>query len=93
MAKDTQYYLDKCKLMEKDLVDGAWYFGDCRNSEYARWNAKENQFYYKRYKFGSWFIESIKHPESDNGFDLFIVKMRIHPDDVPQEEKFEWSDI
>lgn len=77
--------------MEKDLVDGAWYFGECRNSEYARWSARDNKFYYRRYKFGHSYVESINHPESDDGYDLFIVYMCVNEQDVPDEYKFEWK--
>lgn len=55
-----------------DLKDGATYYGDCRNTSKARWDAKDGRFYYTRTKFGQSFEEEIFHPEMDAGFDLFI---------------------
>lgn len=59
-------------VAKKDLIDDAWYYGICRNASIARWNAEENKFYYLRTKFGTTQAESIRHPEDDNGYDLFI---------------------
>lgn len=59
-------------IPKKDLEDGEYYMGSCRNSEYAIWAAKLNCFIYKRTKFGSSFPETIKHPEDDDGYDLFL---------------------
>ena len=55
-----------------DLKDGVEYYGCCRNSSVARWNAKDGRFYYTRTKFGSSFEEGIECCENDDGFDLFI---------------------
>lgn len=64
-------------IAKKDLVDGAYYKGDCRNADVARWNAKVGCFFYTRYKFGSTFTEDINHPEDDDGFDLFWPDSRL----------------
>ena len=37
-------------------------------------------FYHMREKFGKIFVETINHPEDDNGFDLFIPLKRIKSD-------------
>lgn len=40
-------------LLAKDaLVDGAIYWGWCRNSSRARWKAARSRFVYRRTKFG-----------------------------------------
>ena len=59
-------------IVKKDLKDLRYYLGVCRNSHIAIWSKEENSFYYTRYKLGKFFTESIKHPEDDDGFDLFI---------------------
>lgn len=59
-------------LRKSDLVDGAYYYGRCRNADVAKWDATTQEFTYQRTKFGKTFPETIKHPEDDNGFDLFI---------------------
>lgn len=56
-------------VLKKDLVEGSFYYGSCRNSRVAIWDG--TQFIYVRTKFGSKFKETINHPEDDNGFDLF----------------------
>ena len=58
-------------IQKEDLIDGAYYDGQCRNATTARWFAKENVFVYWRTKFGDRFTETIKHPADDNGYDLF----------------------
>jgi len=56
-------------ISKSDLQVGAYYIGECRNSNIALWNGK--QFLYIREKFGSHFLEDINHPQDDNGYDLF----------------------
>lgn len=60
-------------IPKHELVDGQWYLGACRNSEYARWNAKTQKFDYRRQKFSQIFWDEIEHPEDDTGFDLFFA--------------------
>jgi hypothetical protein len=76
-------------VRKTDLVDGEYYYGRCRNSHCARWNAETQEFVYMRTKFGSRFAETIKHPEDDDGFDLFVPLFRCYPtgnDLVPGDE-------
>ena len=47
------------QIPKKELIHGAYYNGDCRNSCIARWNANDQLFYYWREKFGTKFIETI----------------------------------
>lgn len=53
-----------------ELVVGETYIGSCRNTDEATWNGKE--FEYKRYKFGTTYIDKINHFEDDDGYDLFV---------------------
>lgn len=67
--KDINF--NQCYVIpKKELIVGEEYSGYCRNSDKARWNGKE--FEYERYKFGSYYTDTINHFEDDDGFDLFI---------------------
>jgi len=59
-------------IMKKDLIDGEFYIGEHRNCTLAKWNADENKFIYKRYKFGATFDDYCNHFEDDDGFALFV---------------------
>lgn len=66
-------------IPKRELIDGAWYVGSCRNASEAQWDEKQEKFVYRRYKFVDWFIEEINHPEDDDGCDCFIpykIKVR-----------------
>lgn len=52
------------------LEEGAWYAGKCRNASVAQW--RDGAFHYSRYKFGTWFLEAIPHPDDDVGYDVFF---------------------
>ena len=58
-------------IAKKDLIDGALYLGECRNSDRARWDAARNVFVYRRRKFGHEFNETICHPDDDQIHDVF----------------------
>lgn len=60
-------------LTKDQLVHGEYYLGRCRNAEIARWNANKQHFVYRRYKFGTTFLETIKHPDDDQIWDVFDV--------------------
>lgn len=59
-------------LPKHELNDGVSYLGYCRNATVAVWRAERQAFEYLRTKFGHTFSEDIKHPEDDNGFDIFV---------------------
>ena len=61
------------KIAKKDLIHGAYYSGQCRNANEARWNADKQIFVHWRTKFNETFLEEIKHPEDDKFFDVFVV--------------------
>jgi len=69
-------------IPKAELVHGAYYKGRCRNATEARWHEKDQCFYHWRYKFG-WFIETIKAPEDDKVYDVFIAEERI---ETPEKE-------
>lgn len=71
-------------IAKKDLKDGTQYAGSCRNAYVAKWDARKQEFNYLRTKFGETFAESIKHPEDDNRFDLFIPMVEIKD---PEDEE------
>jgi hypothetical protein len=63
-------------IAKADLEHGAYYTGRCRNASLARWNAELGCFVHWRTKFGSKFLEEIKHPEDDQHFDVFVVESK-----------------
>lgn len=73
----------KAGLKKAELEHGAYYRGICRNAEIARWNAEEQQFYHWRTKFGNTYIETIKHYEDEDHFDVFNAFEKI---DTPEKE-------
>lgn len=75
--KDIHEALALGLIPKHELVNGQWYLGACRNSEYARWNASTEKFDYRRSKFGQSFWDEIEHPEDDAGFDLFFATQII----------------
>jgi hypothetical protein len=67
-----KYYYEKDIIKKEDLTDDTFYFGLCRNAGIAKWDTKENAFWYLRFKFGSYFFEKINHISNDDGYDLFL---------------------
>jgi Rad3-related DNA helicase len=68
-------------IPKSELKDGVYYLGSCRNSDVAVWDETHQLFWYMRTKFGDTFHENIRHPEDDDGFDLFIpVTVVDNPD-------------
>lgn len=62
------------KIAKKDLVDGMYYLGRCRNANIARWNALTSKFVYQCYKFGETFLEEICHSKDEQRYDVFLVE-------------------
>lgn len=77
----------KGMIQKKDLIDGAYYEGECRNAGVARWNGKKEAFVYLRTKFNETFPEEIKHPDDEDHYDVFIPRKLIkHPEiEIPME--------
>ncbi len=66
-------------LHKTDLEDGAYYRGYCRNATVAMWSGARNCFIYMRQKFDLSYPEKIRHPEDDDGFDLFVPLEKVSP--------------
>ena len=72
------------KIAKKDLQHGVYYKGTCRNTEVARWNADKQVFVHWRTKWGTRFLETIKHPEDDAVYDVFVVECECNPlEEIP----------
>lgn len=56
-------------IPKSELKVGAYYSGVCRNARTARWDGEK--FHHWRTKWGAKFIETIKHREDDDVFDVF----------------------
>ena len=82
--KGERRWIDK-----SSLVDGAYYYGICRNARVARWDAEDGRFWYRRKKFDYEYIEPINCPEDDNGFDLFypFAEVDIRPVNTPSHKE------
>ncbi len=68
------------KIEKKDLKHGAYYMGQCRNADVARWNDDRQVFLYWRTKFGHTFLEEIRCPEDEQRYDVFVVEQEIAED-------------
>jgi len=74
---DANDYYNAGVIKKDDLINGAYYQGNCRNSNVAMWNAKDNCFVYMRTKFTNVYKDKINHIADDNGFDLFMPFQKI----------------
>ena len=79
---NLQDYYDAGVIRKEDLIDGTYYRGICRNASVAKWDVKDNCFWYMRYKWGSSYKEDINHMADDNGYDLFIPFVKIDDCDI-----------
>lgn len=64
-------------ISKDQLVDGAYYAGECRNAHIARWSAEHGCFFHWRSKFGSRYVEKIKAPEDESNWDVFVAKEKL----------------
>ena len=75
------------KIAKKDLQHGKYYRGRCRNADEARWNAEKQVFVHWRTKWGDRFLETIKHPEDELRYDVFVVECECNPlEEIPFTE-------
>lgn len=72
-------------IKKKDLVDGAYYLGKCRNATVARWHQANNKFYHNRTKFGQRFLEEINHFEDFQGFDVFEPYVVVNEGNITEK--------
>jgi hypothetical protein len=75
-------------LRKRELMDGCYYRGCCRNARVAQWSESLNKFRYNRMKFEEFRVESIPHPSDEEfievngpkaGFDVFIPWCKVVP--------------
>lgn len=69
-------------MQKKHLIKDAYYVGVCRNANVARWDGE--RFHHWREKWGSTFVETIKHREDDTAFDVFDAFYRVDGDPLTQ---------
>ena len=74
-------------IPKKDLTHGAYYVGQCRNAELARWDLTKEAFVYWRTKFGDRFVDVIYHPEDDEHFDVFVPEQRVEIQDIAEDDE------
>ena len=67
--------IPKTYLPKSELVDWEYYVGTCRNAHVAQWRG--THFKHIRHKFGSDFIEEIKHPEDEAYYDVFYPIRKV----------------
>jgi len=58
-------------IPKDELQDGVWYYGNYRNTELGKWNAKTQKFDHYRWKFG-WTTDDCNHFQDENRFALFV---------------------
>lgn len=72
----TDYHNDKLiiagAIPKTDLVDQQWYIGKFRNTNIALWDKQNDEFKYRRNKFGKYFWDQCKHFQDDDGYALFV---------------------
>ena len=90
-AKEWKEYfvpilIEKGAIPKVDLIDGEWYYGDHRRCNVAKWNEKDNQFDYLRYKFG-YFWDNCNHFEDDDGYALFVPIRKANKEEIEEQEK------
>lgn len=66
-------------IPKKDLIVGKTYIGDTRNAREATWDGEK--FIYKRYKWGTYFDDDVKHFEDDDEYhNALFVPLKIKED-------------
>lgn len=66
-------------IPKKDLIIGKTYIGDTRNAREATWDGEK--FIYKRYKWGTYFDDDVKHFEDDDEYhNALFVPLKIKED-------------
>jgi hypothetical protein len=79
---------ERKNIAKSQLKNGAYYFGHCRNADFARWSKKLNKFIHRDYKYGESFLSDICHPADDKDYDTFKVFEKVESTDVPYFDMF-----
>lgn len=69
-------------ISKNELEDGEWYYGECRNSDFGKWDEKEQNFIIMRNKFGNYYKDTCNHFEDDDGFDLFVPLRKANEEEL-----------
>ncbi len=81
--------LIKAGAITKDnLIDGTWYYGEYRNSNFGKWNAEKQEFGLWRNKFG-FYWDTCNHFQDDNGFALFVPVRIANEKEVEAQNEIE----
>ena len=80
MAGKLTFDREARPMPKADLKKGEYYIGVSRNARVARWDGEK--FLHWRSKWGTNFVETIKHREDEQAFDVFDAWMRV--DDINQ---------
>lgn len=80
----TNRLIELGAIPKEKLVDGQWYYGDYRNSDFGRWNEEKQEFNIIRSKFGHSFWDNCNHFEDDDRYALFVPLREVTPDEMTE---------
>lgn len=87
-----EFYVKKligADAIAKDkLVDGLWYYGEYRNSNFGKWDSNKQEFGLWRHKFG-WMWDTCNHFEDDNGYSLFVPIRLATKEEINKQSEIE----
>ncbi len=66
-------------LRPDQLEHGAYYRGQCRVVEVARWHAHSRRFVYQRDMRGTKHLDELGHPDGGRTHDIFMPLERVEP--------------
>lgn len=73
-------------IPKSELVDGKWYYGNFRNSNYGKWDSNESVFKHIRCSFG-YYWDKCNHFQDDDGFALFVPLREATNEEIKNELK------
>jgi len=80
---DLQAYLDAGVISKDDLVDGCYYQGDGRGTDFAQWSTKDNCFWYMcNANPGAPMKRSVPHMADYDRYDFFMPFKKLNDKDV-----------
>lgn len=78
-------YYAKGVIRAKNLINGHYYIGKCRNGHIGKWDEENKVMWHKRFKHGVFVKDHVNYIDNDDGFDLFIAIEGIDEKDVPED--------
>ena len=92
LPKMDEFYVKRLielgAIPKKDLENGVWYYGNYRNTDLGKWNAKTEKFDHYRMKFG-WRTDDCNHFEDDDGYALFVPIRKANEKELEEIKKIE----